>query len=326
MSGSSAGAGDVGAPPGLQPLAGGWSGETFTSDLTALGGERTVVRIYGGRSVARGPLAPEIDAAVLELVRGLLPVPRVLEVRRGDPAAGVPGLLVTEHLPGVCLELLLEDLTTERQRVVGERLGEVAARLGHMVQAAPGLLEDRTLVPVPFPGHLADLESWLAAHEERLAVALGAPATTRLAGVVARAQDLLDDVRRTCLVHGDLGPANVLVDPDTLEVTGVLDWEFAHAGSPYADLGHLLRHDPAGPDLAGSDEGVLAAYADLMPGGGPSTEELLELGAAADLCSLVELAARDSAEAPVLAARRSLLAAGAAGPACTTGDATAPGA
>lgn len=313
MSGStsepSAGTGVASAPAGLQPLAGGCSGETFLADLTAHGGERTVVRIYGGRSVARGPLAPEIDAAVLELVRGLVPVPRVLEVRRGDPVAGVPGLLVTEHLPGVRLEQLVEHLTADRQRVVGERLGEVAARLGHMVQAAPGLFEDRTLVPVPLPGHLTDLESWLAAHEERLAVALGAEATTRLAGVAARAQDLLDDVRRSCLVHGDLDTENVLVDPDTLEVTAVLDWEFAHAGSPYADLGHLLRRDPAGPALGALAEGVLAAYRAFLPSSGPGVEELRALGAAADLYALVELAARGTDDAPVLAARRALLAA-----------------
>ena len=59
----------------LTPLAGGFSGETFVG---AYAGERAVVRIYGPRSAGRGVDAPETDAAVLELVRGLLPVPRVL--------------------------------------------------------------------------------------------------------------------------------------------------------------------------------------------------------------------------------------------------------
>ena len=59
----------------LTPLAGGFSGETFVS---VYAGERAVVRIYGRRSEGRGADAPDIDAAVLELVRGLLPVPRVL--------------------------------------------------------------------------------------------------------------------------------------------------------------------------------------------------------------------------------------------------------
>ena len=72
----------------LTPLAGGFSGETFVG---AYAGERAVVRIYGPRSAGRGVDAPDIDAAVLELVRGLLPVPRVLEVRRGEPGHDLRG-------------------------------------------------------------------------------------------------------------------------------------------------------------------------------------------------------------------------------------------
>ncbi|MGY0489421.1 phosphotransferase family protein [Streptomyces sp. WG-D5] len=38
------------------------------------------------------------------------------------------------------------------------------------------------------------------------------------------------------LVHGDFGPNNVLLDPDTFQVTAVVDWEFAHCGDPVEDL------------------------------------------------------------------------------------------
>jgi hypothetical protein len=75
---------------GLEPLPGGFS-ETF---VTESAGERAVVRIYARRGAGRGAAA-EIDAAVLRLVRGLLPVPEVLEVRPPDPAADAPGMLVT---------------------------------------------------------------------------------------------------------------------------------------------------------------------------------------------------------------------------------------
>ena len=77
----------------LTPLAGGWSGETFVADVA---GERSVVRIYA-RPSHRGAAAHEVDAALLRLVRGLVPVPEVLEVRRADPAsrpAGAAGDLV----------------------------------------------------------------------------------------------------------------------------------------------------------------------------------------------------------------------------------------
>ncbi len=59
----------------------------------------------------------------------------------------------------------------------------------------------------------------------------------------------------------------------------MLDWEFAHAGSPYTDLGNAVRFDrqPAWVDA------VVAAYDD------PSA---LDLARRADLWALVELAAR----------------------------------
>ncbi|MET7687882.1 aminoglycoside phosphotransferase family protein [Streptomyces sp. NPDC005483] len=38
------------------------------------------------------------------------------------------------------------------------------------------------------------------------------------------------------LVHGDFGPHNVLLDPESCTVTAVVDWEFAHIGDPVEDL------------------------------------------------------------------------------------------
>ncbi len=38
------------------------------------------------------------------------------------------------------------------------------------------------------------------------------------------------------LVHGDYGPQNILLDQAAHEVTGVVDWEWAHAGDPVEDL------------------------------------------------------------------------------------------
>ena len=37
-------------------------------------------------------------------------------------------------------------------------------------------------------------------------------------------------------VHGDYGPQNLLLEPGSLEVVAVLDWEFAHDGDPVEDL------------------------------------------------------------------------------------------
>ena len=45
------------------------------------------------------------------------------------------------------------------------------------------------------------------------------------------------------LVHSDFNPKNILVDLETVEVVGVVDWEFAHAGSPYTDIGNFSRFE-----------------------------------------------------------------------------------
>lgn len=57
------------------------------------------------------------------------------------------------------------------------------------------------------------------------------------------------------LVHGDFGPNNVLLDPGTFAVTGLLDWEFAHIGRRIEDLAWcewiVRTHHPTHRDAMG---------------------------------------------------------------------------
>ncbi|CAN5478264.1 hypothetical protein BH10ACT10_BH10ACT10_11460 [soil metagenome] len=282
---------------GLRPLEGGHSGETFLADGA---GERTVVRVYGERSLARGPEAPRVDAAVLGLVRGLLPVPEVLDVRRADPGAGSPGLLVTTFLPGTRLDLVLPGLDAAGRSAVGRHVGEVLARLAMMPMPRAGLFLDGDLSVEPFP--VADLPDFVASRRSGSALETWTPQEyDGLLTVADRAAGILDDVRRTCLVHSDLNPKNLLVDPGTLEVTGVLDWEFAHAGAPVTDLGNLLRFDR---DRAFADA-VLDAYRERVVDAGT---DVLDQARAADLYALVDLATRRG-ENPVAERAHALLAA-----------------
>ena len=284
---------------GLTPLPGGHSGETF---LAAAAGELSVVRLYARRGAVRGPHAPEVDAAVLTLVRGLVPVPDVLEVRRADPDAGTPGLLVTTFLPGERLDRLLPGMSDADRQAVGRQLGRILGRLAGMPLLRAGELLDPELRIGPMPEEARDLPSWVAAH--RTGTALWAWAEHRMEGLVAvadRAQELLDGVARACLVHGDFNPKNLLVDAGTGAVTGLVDWEFAHAGLPVSDLGNLLRFERA-PAFA---DAVLGAFAEMVPDAG---DDVLDLARAADLFALVELAARKG-ENPVTERAEELLAA-----------------
>jgi len=262
----------------LTPLPGGWSGETF---LAEAGGERSVVRIYAPGK--RDDAAPEIDAAVVTLVRGLVPVPDVLEVRRGDAAADLPGVLVTSYLPGERGDLLVPALDVEGLTTIGRRLGGLLADLAGMPTLRAGPFVDPELTIGDF-GVTDGLPGFVDDHAAQLA--WDASLLDGLRRVAVRAESLLDEVGRTCLVHSDANPKNLLVDPGTLELTGVLDWEFAHSGHPFTDLGNLLRFDRH-PSYV---EAVLAAWCDRR-GGTPAAA--LDLARAADVWALVDLAARE---------------------------------
>jgi len=262
----------------IAPLEGGWSGETFVAEA---GGERTVVRIYAD---PRHPAhAAEIAASLLRLVRGLLPVPQVREVRRADPAAGTPALLVTEWLPGVRGDLLLPTLDDSEARRAGAAVGEVAAVLAGMPTLRAGTFVDGDLTVEPFD---ADLTAWVERHRGDLArMDWHAGEIDTLVRVAERAQARLDSVDRTSLVHSDLNPKNLLLDPTSQAVTGVLDWEFTHSGHPFTDLGNVARFDRESSYLAGVLEAWEARH-------GTPPDDALDLARAADLLALIDLAAR----------------------------------
>ena len=121
----------------LTPLEGGWSGQTFLAEAA---GERSVVRIYPPDE--RGTVKAEIDAAVLRLVRGLVPVPEVLEIRPARPEVDEPGLLVTSFLPGVRGDELLPTLDAVGLAGVGATLGGLLADLGGMPMLRTGPFVD----------------------------------------------------------------------------------------------------------------------------------------------------------------------------------------
>jgi aminoglycoside phosphotransferase (APT) family kinase protein len=224
---------------------------------------------------------------VLGLVRGLLPVPEVLEVRRPDGTSGTPGLLVTSFLPGERLDLLLPDLDADRRRAVGAELGAMLGRMVQMPLPRAGRFVDGDLRIEPWTG-LGDLAGWVQRQRDTTALAeWPEPAYQGLLEVAESAQAQLDEVARVCLVHSDVNPKNLLVDGRTGKVTGLLDWEFAHAGLPGTDLGNLLRFDREPVFAEAVIDGYLrvAGHVDGLdsPGG---RQRLLDRARAADLLAL----------------------------------------
>jgi aminoglycoside phosphotransferase (APT) family kinase protein len=285
----------------LEPLPGGWSGRTF---LATVAGERTVVRVYPPEERD----APTRDAAVLRLGRTVLagsgPVPQVLEARAGDPANGAPGLLLTEHLPGERGDLMLPGLDERGQASAGRALGEVAARLAGAVQPRAGRFVDEQLSVAAWepPWDAESLVDLVGALVPRLGLATAD--RDALLGLAADAQELLEQEQGQgpVLVHGDLNAKNLLltVDDGEVRVGGVLDWEFAHVGSAWADLGNLLREQRSPAYV----EALLDTVAQRR---GAPVDLALDLARAADLVAVVELATRRGSSPVADAAHERLL-------------------
>lgn len=272
----------------LVPLGGGGAGESFSARPVA-GGPRVAVRVYGVGVRHRGPEAPAVQAGVLRLVAGLVPAPALVEHRLVGP--GEPhGLLVTSLVDGVPLCDALRGADADRQARLGCSIGRILGRLSGIALLGPGGFRDERLRLGGYPDHAESLVTWLEHYARGTALGeLGAVALATLGSLAARGDDLLAASHRACLVHGDLRPANVLVDPDTDEVTALVDWEFAHGGHPVEDLGSLLRDGTATPFARATIEAMLPWLPEAEQA---SSADLAERARAADLYWLIEAASR----------------------------------
>jgi aminoglycoside phosphotransferase (APT) family kinase protein len=280
---------------GLESLDGGFSGETFLAP--GLDGP-AVIRIYR-REPGRAP----IDAALLRLVADVLPVPEVLEVRLAT--SDTPAVLVVSRISrGRPLDVLLDERDDVDWDQLGRSLGRALATLAGVPMVRAGLFADAELNVAP--GSLPDdLTTWAERHRDtgRLST-WSQPDWEALLALVDLAEEAIESARgtrRPVLVHSDFNTKNLLVDPESWELTGLLDWEFAHAGSPYADIGNLTRFERS-PGFAAAVQESFAHYS-------PSRlESPLWRGRAVDLWALIELAGRPQTNTVTQLAERLLLA------------------
>ena len=270
----------------LHPLSGGYSGETFLAgDPNADPGSAAVVRIY-----RREPERAAIDASLLRLVRGLVPAPEVLEM---VPADGEhPGVLVTEYVVGTPLDALLaEDPEGLDYETLGYDIGAVLARLSHIPFLGLGMFADPQLA-LTAEGMPSDLAEWAQHFRDTGRLAAWTQRDwDALRDLVDHAQEILDDAfadkGRFVLVHSDFNPKNIRLDAyDPVHdpaVVALLDWEFAHAGSLYTDIGNFTRFERDERLV----EPLIEGFVDQAPG---YLHDPIERGRAADLWALLELA------------------------------------
>jgi aminoglycoside phosphotransferase (APT) family kinase protein len=219
-------------------LAGGSSKKNWAFDATRGAGEgasrqQLILRQDAEEGVVSTSLA--VEAELMDALVGTgVPVPAVLGADTTGAIFGLPSVVVS-RLPGRADRAVLRDvdpleLGGEGRLSLAHQLADLLADV-HAVDAATlaGVL------PEPGPDPAAhELLHWTGelTHERARGHGDAAVLDDTLRWLHAHRPD---PPPRQVLVHGDFRPANVLVDAG--RVTALLDWELAHLGDPFDDLG-----------------------------------------------------------------------------------------
>ncbi len=188
--------------------------------VTTEAGDVLAVKHYAG-----GRDAFEAELVTLTLLHGTLPVPDVVQ------ADADHNVLVYRWIEGITLD--------DARKVERQALASIAEPLGRLVAwlARTDATEPYELAPI--------LEkAYRQLSDGRARQRLGAPLANALYKAIEAAEPQLA-WGTVCLVHGDLGGRNVLVErasSDRWRISGVIDWESTSTGSPLFDIGSLFRY------------------------------------------------------------------------------------
>jgi hypothetical protein len=226
------------------------AGRTNSNYKLALSdGQRCVLRLYN-----RG--SPERDAYVMRLLRGLVPVPE--ELARGETWS------LFAFIDGALLSDSPADSGTAAQALA--RISTVRFESAGWINA------DGTVSPFSFEGgggfvegllDRPDVCAWLDGGMISAIRTLHRREAARLAEIGTESR----------LVHGDFNPTNILVHDGA--VAAILDWEWSHSGSPYMDIGNLLRNTD--PVYQGEIRRGLEAGGMCLPADWRQRAELIDL-------------------------------------------------
>ncbi|OAX48123.1 phosphotransferase family protein [Paenibacillus sp. AD87] len=202
--------------------------ESFSSDvykLTLLSGEDVYVKIpYNKDKLFR-------EFQMLEILKDVIPVPKVLDIWYGDESN--TGALLLSAIQGVpCTENMDEKLSFQ-MGVYHAMLHEVKTP-GYGYHSTDGF---NILDQNNWRLHIKNnFEKWKEPCKELLEPALYEQCILHFDGVFSA----LPDPDGPCFVHMDFRPGNILVNGN--KVTGIIDFESARGGSSEIDFTKINRY------------------------------------------------------------------------------------
>lgn len=261
---------------GLIPQQFGFGQSNPTFCITDANGKRHVIR---RKPLGKGfnPTAHRIDREfnVLDKLHrhSNVPVPRVISYCRDETVFGAE-FYVMQFLDGrIFTDNALPDLSASDRRQAWFSMGRVLAAL-HSQQPADLTLSKFGKGSGFFP---RQVETFKRIHDSQAAVM---SKEGKAVGPIKGMDELYAYMKkakmpseRTCIVHGDFKPDNLVFDKKSSDVIGILDWELSTIGHPLSDFVnwtqfHYIEAKGTLPGLL--DDGRL-------PDGVPSVEDLAKV-------------------------------------------------
>jgi aminoglycoside phosphotransferase (APT) family kinase protein len=275
------------------PLSDGFRNANFKVHLDSTP-EFVVLRIYEhDASLCR----KEVD--LIDLIGRSFPIPEVIHA---EPAGidDLPPFVLLRYIEGIAFRELKHRGDRDSISQAAYEIGRTLALLGRTTFPRSGWIGPGSSVTAPVleginPGpRFVDLCLASANVEQRMDAELR-DRTSALVWSYSTQLASLDG--QTHLVHGDFGSRNLLVHQvdQNWTVAGVLDWEFATAGSSLTDVGHFLRYESSSLPVVEPhfSQGYLQAGGRLAP-------IWRRLSRVVDLIALCESLTHDALPDPVL--------------------------
>lgn len=220
--------------------------------ITKQRGSFEILRIYVRDSDSIG-----IENAISNIIDGLIPVPEFLQLRKANSNS----IARLSFIEGITLrDLLLGDEEFDLYEIMYQ-IGDIINKIRQVKFPQAGIFDDKLNISRKIDkefifNYLNDL-----LNNENLINSLSKNIIDKVEDNKEEIVGILSDIEDVSLVHGDFDPANVLVDRKggSWFVSGILDWEFAHAGSYITDVANMLRYRHLMP--RGFQEGLIDSLA-----------------------------------------------------------------
>lgn len=186
------------------------------------------------------------EQKISSLLQGKLPVPKFYYISERVEYI----FAITECLPGTTLrDFLLREKKTDISNIMF-KVGEALGAISNIKFPSSGFF-NRNLETTNSLTREGFVDFCLESlGDNNVKAVITGQQIEQIRNIVKVYKNLLPDGTEKNLVHADFDPANILVTETEgeIEISGILDWEFALSGSTLCDIANMLRYSHKMPN------------------------------------------------------------------------------